>query len=143
MFPRGKVDLLYRILCMLAYVSVIIFINSNTTLFIVILAFFLFTITERRFENYFLYGITALAFIISFTLGNYILLRIAVVIDYIYYFLSVETLDDEIMEVKRDQYYVRFDTKRKERIKKQDNNVLCTLFVTVHLVLLLLTVLVG
>ena len=143
MFPRGKVDLLYRILCMLAYVSVIVFINSNTTLFIVILAFFLFTIIERRFENYFLYGITILAFIISLTLDNYILLRIAVVIDYIYYFLSVETLDDEIMEVKRDQYYVRFDTKRKERIKKQDNNILCTLFVTVHLVLLLLAVLVG
>ena len=142
MFPRKSIKALYRLLCLFAYVFLILFINSSTTLFIVSLFFIVLSITENRFENYFLYIITFILLIICLNINNYFLYRIILIIDFVHYYLNVDTLYssfDEIDEFEeKNQKYIRFN-KRKER----DNNKLCTIFVIVHLVILLLAVIVG
>ena len=149
MFPRNKVDFLYRMLCLIAFLLVIIFIYSSTTVTIIALAFYVLTIFEKRFENIFLYIVTGIVFILCLTMGSYILLRIITVIDYLHYFLNTDTLDDfddleDISyEVKRDEHYIRFENKKIKKIERKDNNRLCTIFVVVHMVLLLLAIVVG
>ena len=145
MFPRDKVDYLYRILSLLAFLIVILFINSSTTVIIIALAFFILTIMEKRVENIFLYIVTIIVFLICFSMKNYLLLRIICCVDYIHYFLNNETIDydyddyDDDIVIKRDERYIRFE-KKKERVV--NNNGLCTLFVLVHMVLLLLAIVV-
>ena len=58
MFPREKIDYLYRLLCLLAFLIVILFINSTVTVIIITIAFYVLTLFERRFENVFLYVVT-------------------------------------------------------------------------------------
>ena len=143
MFPREKIDYLYRLLCLLAFLIVVLFINSSTTVIIITIAFYILTIFEKRFENIFLYIVTGIIFIICLTMYNYLLLRIITCIDYIHYFLNNERLDDFIDDeeiVKRNEKYIRFE---KKKGKKVNNNELCTVFVIVHLVLLLLAIVVG
>ncbi len=119
---------------------VIIFIKSDITLIIIAIVFYILTITERRFENIFLYVVTAIVFIICLVMNNYFLLRIVTIIDYLHYFLNNDTLDDEIDEdIKRDEHYIRFE--KKER-KVVNNNWLCTIFVLVHMVILLIAIVV-
>ena len=140
MFPRNKVNLLYRLLCLIAFLMVIIFIKSNITLIIIAVSFYILTITERRIENIFLYAVTIVVFIMCLVINNYFLLRIVTIIDFLHYFLNNDTLDDEIEEdIKRDEHYIRFE--KKER-KVVDNNRLCTIFVLVHMVLLLIAIVV-
>ena len=141
MFPRNKVDLIYRLLCLLAFIFVIVFINSLVTLFIIALVFLVFSITEKRFENYFLYILTLVLFLICMSINNYFLLRVILIIDYVHYYLNVSVLDDDIFdnELERNQKYIRFKEEKKER---KDNNLLCTIFVTVHIIVLLLAIVV-
>lgn len=145
MFPKSKIDLFYRVLCMLAYLGVIVFIDSFLTLLIITIAFYIFTIGEKKVENIYLYVITFVLFVISLTIKNYLLLRVIVFLDYIYYFISAPNYDDDLLleeEITKDQKYIRF--KKNKKIKrKEDNNMICTLFVTIHLLLLLLSVMVG
>ena len=72
-------------------------------------------------------------------------MRVIVFLDYIYYFISAPNYDDDLLleeEITKDQKYIRF--KKNKKIKrKEDNNMICTLFVTIHLLLLLLSVMVG
>lgn len=143
MFPRSRVEFLYRILCLLAFLMVIVFINSNTTIFIIAFAFYILTIMEKRFENIFLYIVTGIVFIICLAMKNYILLRIVLVVDYIHYFLnndSLDEFDDSIDDIENREQYIRF---KKVGERKTDNNKLCTLFVIVHMVLLLLAIVGG
>ena len=98
MFPRNKVDLIYRLLCLLAFIFVIVFINSLVTLFIIALVFLVFSITEKRFENYFLYILTLVLFLICMSINNYFLLKIILIIDYVHYYLNVSVLDDDIFD---------------------------------------------
>ena len=141
MFPRNKVDLIYRLLCLLAFIFVIVFINSLVTLFIIALVFLVFSITEKRFENYFLYILTLVLFLICMSINNYFLLRVVLIIDYVHYYLNVSVLDDDIFdnELERNQKYIRFKEEKKET---KDNNLLCTIFVTVHIIVLLLAIVV-
>ena len=147
MFPRSKINFLYRLLCFIAFLIVIVFIRSNVSLFIITLAFYILTIVERRFENVFLYIVTAIIFVICLALKNYVLLRIITVIDYINYFLNVDTLgnfediDDEAVNIKRDEHYIRFKTKKERVVYSSDK--LCTIFVLVHMCLLLFAIVVG
>ena len=146
MFERGKIDLLYRLLCLLAFLIVIIFINSYVTVIIITISFFALTITERRVENIFLYVMTLIVFILCLVMKNYFLLRIVSCVDYIHYFINNEVFDeDEFKEekgiIKRDTHYIRF--KKNEERNVVSNNSLCTLFVVVHMVLLLIAIVVG
>lgn len=146
MFPRNKIDYLYRILCLLAFLIVIIFINSSTTISIITLSFLVLTIMEKRVENIFLYVLTIIGFVICLSMKNYFLLRIIGCIDYVYYFLNNDYIDDyeEIDEsnsiINRDEHYIRF---KKEKERVVNNNGLCTIFVLVHMLLLLLAIVVG
>ena len=143
MFKRNRIDLLYLVLCLLAFLLVIIFIDSNTSFFIIAVSFFVLTMFERRFENIFLFIVTLIIFIICLVMNNYLLLRIITCINYIHYFLNNEVIDDyEINErVKRDERYIRFGRKIERKIV--DNNKQCTLFVVFHMVLLLAAIVVG
>ena len=144
MFPKSKINLFYRILCMLAYIGVIIFINSFITLLVLTISFFILTISEKKVENLFLYVITIIIFVICLTVKNYLYLRIIVCFDYIFYFLSAIDYSEEYIEedIVRDQNYIRFKTIKKIK-KKESNNMLCTAFVLMHMILLLLAIVVG
>ena len=145
MFLRNKIDFLYRMLCLLAFLLVILFIHSDTTLIIITISFCALTILEKRFENIFLYIITAIVFIICLVMKSYFFLRIVTVIDYIHYFLNVESLDDfddlQEEDIKRNEHYIRFDNKKERKVS--NNNKLCTMFVIVHMILLLIAIVVG
>ena len=143
MFPRNKVDYLYRILCLLAFLIVIIFVDSSITIYIIFFAFYILTFMEKRIENIFLYIVTGISFIICLLTKNYLLLRIVLIIDYIHYFLNNESLndfndtDDRLINEK---YYIRFENRKERNV---DNNKICTIFVIVHMILLLLSIVGG
>ena len=140
MFPRSKVNLLYRLLCLLAFLIVIIFINDYITLLILTIAFYVLTFLERDIRIIFLQIITIILFIFCLSMNSYLLLQIILIINYIYYFLGVNygCISDEIIE--RNLRYIRFENNNK---RKEDNNMLCTIFVTVHIMILLLSIMVG
>ena len=140
MFPRSKVNLLYRLLCLLAFLLVIIFISDYITLLILTIAFYVLTFLERDIRIIFLQIITIILFIFCLSMNSYLLLQIILIINYIYYFLGVNygCISDEIIE--RNQRYIRFENNNK---RKEDNNMLCTIFVTVHIMILLLSIMVG
>ncbi len=144
MFPKSKVNVFYRVLCMLAYMGVVLFIDSKITLIILMIGFFIYTINEKKVENIYLYVATIVSFVMCLTIGYYFLLRIMVFFDYMYYFLSAPSYDDLLLEeeIDTDQKYIRFKEIKKKK-KKEDNNMLCTIFVTVHMVVLLLAIVVG
>ena len=142
MFPRNRVDVLYRLLCLIVFIITILFIDSSLTVIIISISFYLLTISERRIENIFLYVITIVAFIMCLVLDHYLLLRLVTVIDFIHYYLNVDTVisEDESLEITRDEHYIRF---KKEERKIDNNNKLCTIFVLVHMIILLVAIVVG
>ncbi len=143
MFHRDKIDLIYRLLCLFAFMLTIIFVDSFISLFIIMLLFIVFSFTENRFENYFLYILTTLVLLFCLSMKSYFLFRIVLIIDYVHYCLNVDTLrdfDEDDFEEERNQEYIRF---KKEKEERKNNNLLCTVFVTVHLVILLLAVVIG
>ena len=144
MFPRSRVDLFYRILCFLAFLTVIVFSESLITLIVIMIAFYILTIPDKRIEDIYLYIVTAVVLIICIAVREYTLLRISVILDYIFYFFSVipYTIAIEEEKVIRNQDYIRFKKIKKVK-KKESNNMLCTIFVTIHMMLLLLAIMVG
>lgn len=138
MFPKKRINLLYRLLCLVSFIVVIILINSIKTLLILFLAFAIFALSEKSFRNIELIVISIVILGICYLLNNYIAFKIMMILDYSIYF--IDTSYYEVSENKlSDKEYIRF-TKNKK--KKGSSNVLA-LYLTVHLVVLFLAILVG
>ena len=139
MFPKNKVNIIYRFLCLLSYLVVILLTNSNITLFILLFMYFFLGLSEKSFRNIEFIIITLVVLLVCYLLKNYWLFRIMLVIDYIFYFLDNSYYDEEKEVTVSKNDYVRFAKVK----KKEGSNNITAVFVTLHLVILLLAIVVG
>ena len=117
----------------------IVFTKSTITLIVLLLIYCFLGLSEKSFRNieFMVIGIVLLLF--CYLLDNYLLLRIILSIDYIFYFLDTSYyFDDEDIEISQKDY-VRFANKK----KKKGSSDLSALYVTIHLVLLVIAIVVG
>ena len=166
MFKKEKIDFIYRLVCLIAFGFVILF--SNNILTLVILGFFFFFNTNN--DNNFLYNIFSFltfVFLAFDYLGNsnYILSKLVIIVSYLYYFLIIPSfsskvkrnvdnylnkkfhIDEQIDETKDDDVvddydYIRFSKNRKKKVIKK-SDLPTTIYVTYHLVILFLTIVLG
>ena len=140
MFPKNKINIIYRFLCLLCYLVTIFVINNNITMFILLLIYLVFALSEQSFRNIEFIIITLVILGICYLLNNYLLFKFILAFDYCFYFLDTTyyvTLKEEVKITKND--YVRFVKVKK---KKGLNNI-TAVYLTIHLVLLLLAIVVG
>lgn len=146
MLQNKRINLFYRIICLIAFAIVVIKINNFIALSLLTIAFYLFTRNESNSLISLWHLITIVIFLISYFTNNYLILKIVLIIDLCYYFLSLPS--DELISTKKktivvDKYFLRFsrrDNKRKDIIS---NNSLCTVYVTVHLLILFIIIMVS
>lgn len=146
MLQNKRINLFYRIICLIAFAIVVIKINNFIALSLLTIAFYLFTRNESNSLISLWHLITIVIFLISYFTNNYLILKIVLIIDLCYYFFSIPS--DELISTKKktivvDKYFLRFsrcDNKRKDIIS---NNYLCTVYVTVHLLILFIIIMVS
>ena len=140
MFPKNKINILYRILCLICYVGVILVINNIRTLVVLYVAFIVFALNERSFRNIELIIITGLTLWISTLIDSNIFFKILLLIDYALYFLDASYYNIEEEATISENDYIRFKNNKKK--KKGSNNILA-LYLTLHLVILFVAIMVG
>ncbi len=140
MFPKNKINIVFRLLCLISYVVVILMVNSASTLMILAAAFLFFAMGEKSFRNIELIVITAIILWICYLLNNYLLFRIMLLINYSCYFLDTSYYIDDEKAVLSKKDYIRFNNKKK---KKKGSSNIVAVYLTVHLVILFLAIMVG
>ena len=148
MYQKNEVDLVYRFICTITFLVTIFFLNNYITTIVLLIFFFL---CIHHFGNYFFSFLAILSFIfliICYIIKNYSLLNILVIIDYSCYFLSdskneyEEEIDDDDENIKlTEDELIRF--KKEGMIAKDYFNIKNTSYLTIHLGLLFLAILVG
>ena len=142
MFPKNRINIIYRLLCLICYIGVIIITKSNTTLIVLFIAYALFGLSEKCFRNIAFVFISLLILLMCYLLNNYLLLRIILLIEYIFYFIDTSYYYEEIEDTKISQKeYLRFIKLNKK--KKKGSSNITALYLTVHLVVLFLAIMVG
>jgi len=137
MFPKNKVNLIYRLLCLISYLIVIAFVNSLVTTIILLVFFTILGICEKSFRDIEFIIISLAICGLCYLFNNYILLKIILIIDYSFYFLdtSYYRQEDEVVDTKN---YLRF-----KKNKKKGSNNITAVYLTVHLGLLFVAIVVG
>ena len=168
MFKKKEIDLIYRIICLFVFIIVVTYVRSIITLSILALFFVFLTRDDVRILAIILYFVTAISFMACFNSVDYTLFRIALIMDTAYYFLIIPTLDDVVKMVlglkdepneekiedkvekvqnklNTDSYYIRFSNDKKiEKInKKKKSEAISAIYVTAHLLLLFIAIVVG
>ncbi len=140
MFPRNKIDIFYRVLCLISYIIAIFIVNSLTTIIILAVIYAIFALCEKNFRNIELIVISVIIYIICSLLDNYLLFKIMLIINYCFYYLDTGyyEVDEKVVVSKKD--YIRFSNGKK---KKGSTNNLLAVYLTVHLGLLVIAILVG
>ena len=138
MFPKNKICLLYRLLCLVCYIGVILLVDSITSLIVLFIFYSILAISEKSFRNIEFIIISMIILLICYLLNNYWLFKIMLIFEYCFYFLdtSYYVIDEVISVDEKD--YIRF----KNNKKKGSNNLLAV-YLTVHLVLLFVAIVVG
>ena len=145
MFQNSKVNLILRIVCLITYSLVIILNHSFITLSLLTIFFYLFTRNEKDPLVFWWYIITILTYLFSYFTDNFYILKIVLITGLAYYFIVVPNKEDNIVEKRIltiDKYFIRFknNKKRKDVI---DMNLVNAIYVTVHLFILFITIMVG
>ena len=140
MFPKNKIDIFYRVLCLISYIIAIFIVNSLTTIIILAVIYAIFALCEKNFRNIELIVISVIIYIICSLLDNYLLFKIMLIINYCFYYLDTGyyEVDEKVVVTKKD--YIRFSNGKK---KKGSTNNLLAVYLTVHLGLLVIAILVG
>lgn len=146
MLQNKKISIVYRIICLIIFVIVTLKVNNFITLSLLTIALYLFTRNEDNSLVSLWHLITIIGFLISYFTGIYLILKIVLIIDLCYYFLSMPSSYVVIKEketIIMDKYFWRFVNKKNERKDIISNNLLCTMYVTAHLLILFITIMVG
>ena len=145
MFQNSKVNIILRIVCLITFIVVILFNNSLITLSLLTIYFYLFTRNEKDVLVFWWRIITGIAFIISYYTGYLYLLKFVLIIGLSYYFL-VNPYRNIIKENKSkviiDKYFLRFKN-NKEGKDIIDMNLINAIYITVHLFILFVIIMVG
>ena len=138
MFPKNRINIIYRFLCLLSYIAVIFLIDSSITMFVLLFVYIFLALSEHSFRDIEFVILTLILLLISYFISNYLIFKIMLAIDYCFYFLDTTycIVEKETVKVKKNDY-VRF-----VKIKKGSTNI-TAVYLTVHLVLLLLAIVVG
>ena len=96
---------------------------------------------EKSFRNIELIIISIILLWVSYLLKNYVLFRIILLIDYSFYFIDASYYIAEERSIVKENDYIRFKKVNKKN-KKGLNNMLA-MYLTVHLVVLLLVIVIG
>ena len=146
MFQNNRVSLIYRIICLLVFIIVVIYTNSFITLAILSLVFYLVTRNRYGYIMVLEHTLTIIMFLIAYFTNSYFLLRLVLIFDLIYYFIFIVYKKDQITSNIYDnyvssKYLIRFANGKRKDI--ENNNMLNTMYVTIHLVILFVSILVG
>ena len=141
MFPKNKINIVYRILCLICYSLVILLINNNASLIVLLILYCILALLEKSFRNIELIIISIILLWVSYLLKNYVLFRIILLIDYSFYFIDASYYIAEERSIVKENDYIRFKKVNKKN-KKGLNNMLA-MYLTVHLVVLLLVIVIG
>ena len=139
MFPKNKINIIYRLLCILCYIGVILFINSTTTLIILFIFYIVLALSERSFRNIEFIIVSIIVLLLCYLLSNYWLFKIMLIIEYSFYYLDTAYYI-ETKEVINENDYIRFKNNKKK--KKGLNNIIAV-YLTVHLVILFVAIVAG
>ncbi len=159
MFKKDQIDLIYRVICLVAFIMVILFDNSLITLIGLEFVFFLLTYKEEKAFYVALYLFSFIFSCLGYVAANYGLIKFILIIDYIVYYLNIPSLNilvkktidyyannkkerdikEESEEISENEYY-RFKTNNnlKRHLSLQE-----TFYITIHLILLFISILVG
>ena len=146
MLQNKSISIIYRIICLITFVIVILKLDNFIALALLTIAFYVFTRNESDSTLSLWHFITIIIFLISFFTNNYLILKIVLIIDLCYYFLSIPNIDVSNREKKTvimDKYFIRFGSIKKERKDIVNNNLLCTIYVTAHLFILFIIIMVS
>ena len=146
MLQNKEINAFYRIICLIVFIVVILKINNFIALALLAIAFYLFTRNEDNSLVSLWHIITIVIFLISYFNSNYLILKIVLIIDLCYYFLSIPSSDIIITKKKRitlDKYFLRFARNNNKRKDIVNNNLLCTMYVCAHLFILFIIIVVA
>jgi len=141
MFPKNKINIVYRLLCLFSFIMVILLTKSSISLIVLFIIYCVLTIPEKNFRNIEFMAITLLLLLFCYWINNYLLLRIMLIVDYVLYSLDSSYYVSEKEEILFNQKeYIRF---AKNNQNKKGTNNLSAIYITVHLVLLVIAIVVG
>ncbi len=138
MFPKSRINMIYRLLCLISFAITIYVVDSIKTLMILFFAYCMFALCEKSFRNIELIVISIVILGICYLLDGYALFKVMLMIDYAFYYLDTN-YESETVEKPSKKEYLRFVNKKK---KKGSNNIIA-IYLTVHLVILFLAIWVG
>ena len=138
MFPKNKISIIYRLLCLLCYIGVILVVDSVVTLIVLFIAYILFALSEKSFRNIEFIVVSIILLLICYLLNNYWLFKIMLIFEYCFYFLDTSYYVIEEVATS-EKNYIRFKNNKK---KKKGSNNLVALYLTVHLVILFVAIVV-
>ncbi len=139
MFKKENINIIYRILCLVCYTVVIFLVNSINTLIALTLFYILLGLLDNNFRSIEFIVITLFLLGIGYLLNYYLLFRIMLVIDYFIYFLNY-ILVKNIKKLSKNEY-IRFSKLNKNKKKGSRNAI--AIYLTVHLVVLFIAIMVG
>ena len=149
MFQNSIVSVILRIVCLITFSIVILLTNSFITLSLLTIVFYLFTRNDDISLIFWWRIITIIVFLINCLFGGIILLKIVLIIGLAIYFLIdpyerfIDEITDKEYSIPITKYFIRFkniNIKRKDII---DKNLINAIYVTVHLFILFITIMVG
>ena len=138
MFNKKDINIIYRILCLICYAVVILFVNSLTTLIALTIVYCFLGLYDNNFRNIEFIIITLFLLGIGYLFNYYLLFKIMLIIDYFIYFLNYIPVKS-IKKLSKKEY-IRF-TKSKKNKKGSSNAI--AVYLTVHLIVLFIAIMVG
>lgn len=138
MFNKKNVSIIYRVLCLICYVIVILLVDSVTTLMALTLVYCFLGLYDNDFRNIELIVITLFLLGIGYLFNYYLIFKIMLIIDYVIYFLNYIPVKS-IKKLSKKEY-IRFSKLNKSE-KGYSNTI--AVYLTVHLIVLFITILVG
>ena len=147
MFQNNKVNIIFRVICLITFVVVILFVDSFITLSLLTIAFYLFTRNEYDLVLFWWHIITIIAFLVSCFMNNYYFLKLVLVFGLSYYFLITPYIlanrNRKQSQIVLDKYFIRFKNNNVNRKDAINKNLVTAIYVTVHLFILFIAIMVG
>ena len=143
MFQNSRINLILRIVCLIMFILVILFNHSFITLSLLTIFFYAFTRNEKDLLILWWDIITIITFLFSYFTNNFVLLKIVLILGLSYYFLFVP-YRNKVSKNKLviDKYFLRFKNNKKGK-DIIDMNLVNAIYITVHLFILFVTIMVG
>lgn len=149
MFKNDSISFIYRLLCLLTFIFVIIFVESYITLIMLGIFFFILTFKNYSLKDVSLSLLSFFVLLLGYFFNNYLFLRLILIVDYVFYYLDVSMLNNRNKKEERkvkeskigENAYYRFNNKKK--LLQSKITSMETLYLVVHFIILLFSIMVG